>query len=68
MLPPRIIPPTFDLLLISCFFVIALQLNGVSFVNVTAEQAMLELGKPSETVQMILQFDVTGEHWYFLLF
>jgi len=37
-----------------------IQLNGVSFVNVTAEQAMLELGKPSETVQMILQFDVAA--------
>ena len=39
-----------------------IQLNGVSFVNKTAEQAMLELGKPSETVQMLVQYDFTGKY------
>ena len=33
----------------------------------TAEQAMLELGKPSETVQMLLQFDITGKNPIFVL-
>ena len=42
-------------------------MNGVSFVNVTGEQATLELGKPSENVQMIVQFDVTGKHLFVFL-
>eukprot|EP00795_Rhopilema_esculentum_P008485 gene8485-14481_t len=37
-----------------------LEVNGVSFVNKTAEQAMLELAKPTETVQLIVQYDAAA--------
>lgn len=36
-----------------------LELNGVDLTSVTAEQAMLELCKPTETVQMLLQYNPT---------
>ena len=38
-----------------------LQLNGVDLTSVTAEQAMLELCKPTETVQILAQFNPTSE-------
>lgn len=36
-----------------------LELNGVDLTSVTAEQAMLELCKPTETVQILLQYNPT---------
>lgn len=38
-----------------------LQLNGVDLTSVTAEQAMLELCKPTETVQILAQYNPTSE-------
>lgn len=37
------------------------QLNGVDLTSVTAEQAMLELCKPTETVQILAQFNPTSK-------
>lgn len=37
------------------------QLNGVDLTSVTAEQAMLELCKPTETVQILLQYNPTSK-------
>lgn len=45
-------------------FPFVIQVNGVSFVNVTAEQSMLELGKPSEMTQLIVQYDISGKHLF----
>ena len=43
------------------FFFSLLQLNGVDLTSVTAEQAMLELCKPTETVQILAQYNPTSE-------
>lgn len=37
------------------------QFNGVDLTSVTAEQAMLELCKPAETVQILAQYNPTSE-------
>lgn len=41
---------------------ITFQLNGVDLTSVTAEQAMLELCKPTETVQILAQYNPTSEY------
>ena len=36
------------------------KMNGVSFINKTAEQATLEIVKPTDSVQLLVQYDYSG--------
>ena len=51
----------FSLLILDVCLLFLFQLNGVDLTSVTAEQAMLELCKPTETVQILAQYNPTSE-------
>ena len=51
----------FSLLIFHVCLLFLFQLNGVDLTSVTTEQAMLELCKPTETVQILAQYNPTSK-------